>query len=124
MRRAWRPGVLVLRPAARPFILERAMHAYPHVPCHKISGTSEETAASVEYVAPDLRERVYTLLFVNRVGLTADECAAATGATVLSIRPRLSELRRKNLIVSSGKRRKNALGRSVTVWTLANPIAA
>jgi len=52
-------------------------------------------------------------------GLTTDECAERLGETVLSIRPRFTELAAKGEIEDSGIRRKNASGRSATVWRIA-----
>lgn len=51
-------------------------------------------------------------------GLTADECAEAVGLDRWSIQPRVSELRRKLLIVDSGARRFNSSGKRAIVWTL------
>lgn len=52
-------------------------------------------------------------------GLTADECAIALGKSVLSIRPRFSELKILGLVIDSGRRRSNASGRRAAVWLAA-----
>jgi predicted ArsR family transcriptional regulator len=57
---------------------------------------------------------VYDLL--SREELSADQVAAAMGETVLSIRPRLSELAKKGLIEDSGRRAVNASGKRAIVW--------
>ena len=62
-----------------------------------------------------LRESVFQLL--KREALTADECATRLGETVLTIRPRVSELNKAGRIVDSGKRRTNVSGKRATVWT-------
>ena len=49
-------------------------------------------------------------------GLTAIETAAVTGFDRYSVQPRISELRRKGLVVASGKRRRNPSGKTATVW--------
>lgn len=49
-------------------------------------------------------------------GLTAIEAASATGFDRFSIQPRISELRRKGLVVASGQRRRNPSGKTATVW--------
>ena len=57
-------------------------------------------------------------------GLTAIETAKATGFDRYSVQPRISELRRKGLVVASGRRRRNPSGKSATVWIArrhANP---
>lgn len=50
--------------------------------------------------------------------MTADECARHLSESVLSIRPRFSELLRANRIEDTGERRKNASGRNATVWKI------
>jgi hypothetical protein len=55
-------------------------------------------------------------------GATADEIAQALSASVLSIRPRVSELNRSGEIVQTGARRKNESGLSATVWKIAPPL--
>jgi len=48
---------------------------------------------------------------------TADEIAIKLGKSVLSIRPRVSELARDGLIRKTGERRANASGIRAIVWT-------
>ena len=52
----------------------------------------------------------------NPGGLTADEIAADLGESVLSIRPRVSELHRLGMIEKTKVRRRNASGMSASVW--------
>jgi predicted transcriptional regulator len=54
------------------------------------------------------------------VGLTAHEIAQALDVDRASIQLRLSELRRKGLVVDSGQRRRNESGKRAIVW-LARP---
>lgn len=89
------------------------MH-YPHAPGHKSSGTSAESARRMSETAPTLRQDVLDLLATE--SLTADEAAAKLGKSILSIRPRLSELRTAGQIADSGERRKNASGHRAVVW--------
>ena len=49
-------------------------------------------------------------------GLTAHEASLATGVDRHSIQPRISELRRKGLVIPSGKRRRNPSGRTAIAW--------
>ena len=49
-------------------------------------------------------------------GLTAHEASLATGVDRVSIQLRISELRRKGLVIPNGKRRRNPSGRTATVW--------
>ncbi len=57
-----------------------------------------------------------TVVAAGTGGLTAIEAAAVTGLDRYSLQPRLSELRRKGLVVDSGKRRRNPSGRQAIVW--------
>jgi hypothetical protein len=52
-------------------------------------------------------------------GLTADQCAAMLGESVLSIRPRFSELARMGQIEESGERRHNESGSKANVYRVA-----
>lgn len=87
---------------------------YPHTPGHKRSGTSAAAAEAVKPRAKSLRDQVLELL--KSASLSADECAAALGKSVLSIRPRLSELLAQQKIYDTGSTRKNASGIKAVVW--------
>ena len=90
---------------------------YPDQPGFK--NTTEETSARsailVSSKAGILRERVMEV--VAKADSTADECAEAIGESVLSVRPRLSELRALGKIGPTNKRRKNDSGHSAVVWS-------
>jgi len=89
---------------------------YPDRPGTKSEiDTSVAAAESMAAKASTLRAKVLELLRVN--ALTADECAAHLGEDILSIRPRLSELRAKNQIKDTGTRRKNKSGHKAAVWS-------
>lgn len=62
-----------------------------------------------------LRERCLNLL--QAADYTADEIAMMLRKSILSIRPRVSELNQRQLIWDSGKRRKNESGHAAIVWT-------
>lgn len=88
---------------------------YPIDPGAKTGGTSSEAAASMRPSAATLRD--LCLKMIRRYGdLTADEAAGFCNQSILSIRPRFSELKALNLIEDSGLRRTNASGRSAVVW--------
>lgn len=95
---------------------------YPQFPGAKRGGTSREAAEHANLNAPTLRAAVLKLL--RNEPLTADECAAHLNEGVLSIRPRLSELVRMDLIEDSGLTRLNASGRNATVWLAVKGSAA
>lgn len=88
---------------------------YPDAAGFKVGGTSQAAAQSVD--ASRLRIAVLDVL-ASWGDMTADQCARFLGESVLSIRPRFSELRAKGLIADSGMRAKNDSGRSAVVWRL------
>lgn len=91
---------------------------YPNEPGFKVGGTSQAAAESMKPSANILREKVREAL--ERFGpLTADECASRLDVSILSIRPRFTELKTNHAITDTGRRRANASGRSATVWALA-----
>jgi len=95
--------------------LELLPPVYPRAPGWKAPGPSQRAAAAIAPVAKPLRDQVLELL--QRMPRTADECAAALRADVLSIRPRLSELVSMDLIEDTGDRRPNhRSGKPATVW--------
>jgi hypothetical protein len=98
---------------------------YPEAPGFKERGASRDAAAVMEGRAGILRERVYAAVAAaGEGGLTADEAAAAVGASVLAVRPRLTELgpRHACRIVKTTLRRVNASGLSATVWRAAKGV--
>lgn len=87
---------------------------YPSQPGWKRTRTSKAAAETVKPYAKTLRDQVLELL--RDASLTADECAAALGKSVLSIRPRLSELVAQSKIYDTGRTGKNASGIMATIW--------
>jgi hypothetical protein len=97
---------------------------YPIEAGAKRSGTSTDAAVSMKKKAPTLRNDVIELLSSLKHlfnGLTADEAAELLCESVLSIRPRFSELVELNMIEDSGMRRKNQSGRAAIVWLAILP---
>lgn len=88
--------------------------SYPESPGYKESGASREAALSMQEDAATLRGRALDLL--KWEALTADEVAARLSRSILSIRPRISELRAKGLVENTGARRVNASGKAAAVW--------
>ena len=89
---------------------------YPHAPGFKDDDTSREAAESIAPSAELLRERCYSALRENGPA-TADEVAGWLELSVLSTRPRFTELQRAGRICDTGERRKNASGRNAKVWS-------
>jgi predicted ArsR family transcriptional regulator len=88
---------------------------YPDNPGFKErGGTSEQAAQSMTSSAATLRDLVHDTL--KRESMTADEVATRLGKSILSIRPRLSELRAKGMIIATGRARLNESGKPAQVW--------
>jgi hypothetical protein len=78
-------------------------------------GPSQEAAEAMQTRSALLRERAYEEVVIGGAA-TADEVAAALGESVLSIRPRFTELLQVGWITDTGIRRPNISGRNATVW--------
>lgn len=82
-------------------------------------GTSEEAAKATQQRVTYLRAKVYQILRQSPQPLTADTVASMMGETVLSIRPRFSELHKVGRIVKTDQRGKNESGHSAIKWAAA-----
>lgn len=89
---------------------------YSKSPGFKDRTTSREAARRMFPRADNLRERVMAELAAAPAGLTADEIAARLQATVLAVRPRVTELKEQGRIERTTDRRKNASG--MNAWVL------
>jgi len=89
-------------------------NAYPKEPGYQMRETSYAAAKKVKPTAKTLRDSVHNIL--KSKAMTADEVAAVMRESVLSIRPRVTELMRQGLIEDSGVRRENESGKKATVW--------
>ena len=89
------------------------LFSYPHQAGFKRNGTSRLSAESTD--AGTLRALVADAL--NDYGdMTADEIADRLGLSVLSVRPRCSEMLNLGRIKPTGERRRNRSGKSASVW--------
>lgn len=107
-------GIGGLRGKAAPF----------HQPTESQTGwkgkpTSEEAAHHAALTAPKLRAAVLNVMKVIDRPMTADEVAQAMNLSVLSIRPRISELAKAGKLIDTGERGKNRSGRSAVRWKVA-----
>lgn len=91
---------------------------YPTAPGFKDSDTSRAAAESMAHTAPVLRDMCLNALRWHGPA-TTDEAAERLGLSVLSVRPRFTELLHGGLIADTGTRRANASGRSAKVWRAA-----
>lgn len=99
------------------FDLDTFQPAYPYAAGCRDTDTSR-AAAPVD--AATIRAQV--LETFRTVGaMTADECAERMEMSVLTIRPRCTELKRLGHLHDSGKRRPNASGKSAMILTTRKP---
>lgn len=96
------------------------LFAYPDAPGFKARDTSSASAEAMVDTAPILRARCLAALERSN-GLTADEVAGRLGASILSVRPRISELTRLGKVRDSGDRRHNVSGKRAIVWAAVQP---
>ena len=95
---------------------------YPDAPGFKSDGPSADAAEKIAERAPLIRSRVLECIRLHPEGLTADEAAAALDLSILTVRPRVSELRRQGEIRATGNRRCNASGMTASIWRVAPPL--
>lgn len=81
--------------------------------------TSEEAAIHASITAPFLRDAIIKVMTATGRPMTADEVAKAMRLSVLSIRPRVSELAKAGRLIDAGERGRNASGRSAVRWKIA-----
>jgi predicted transcriptional regulator len=93
---------------------------YPDAPGFKVAGPSEEAAEAIGGTANKMRAAVLARLAQCPAGATADEIAKDLNLSILSVRPRVSELKRTGKIKQTGARRKNESGMTATVWWIAS----
>lgn len=96
------------------------LFGYPHTPGAKARDTSFQAAEETADKAPVIRARCLKVLEHSN-GLTADEVAGRLGLSILSVRPRITELARDGKVRDSGDRRHNASGKRAIVWAPVNP---
>jgi hypothetical protein len=93
---------------------------YPNSPGFKAVGPSSEAARRMTGHAATVRDRVLQFLRSEHpAGFTPDQIATRLGLSILSVRPRVSELRLKGEIEPDGTRCKNASGMSAQCWRAA-----
>jgi predicted ArsR family transcriptional regulator len=95
---------------------------YPDAPGFRVSGPSEQAAEAIAGTASKMREMVLAQFALHPSGATADEIAKDLNLSVLSVRPRVSELKRTGKIVQTKSRRKNESGMTATVWRIASQL--
>lgn len=96
------------------------LFGYPDSPGAKARETSFQAADEIADKAPILRARCLKVLEHSN-GLTADEVAGRLGLSILSVRPRITELAHDGKVRDSGVRRYNVSGKRAIVWAPVTP---
>lgn len=90
---------------------------YPTNPGFQATDTSRAAAPDKESAAI-IRLRVLRH-FEDYGPMTADECASRMGLSILTVRPRCTELKLTQRLADTGARRANQSGKRAAVLTLA-----
>ena len=90
------------------------------MPYHETIGyqqteTSFNAAVRVAVNARNVRDRVAAVL-AERGPMTADEIAAVLGLSILTVRPRVTDLNKAGRIEDTGARRQTGSGNAAIVW--------
>jgi hypothetical protein len=95
---------------------------YPDTPGYKVLGTSREAVLRVTPRARRLLDRVHNFMKSRYpAAFSADQVAEELGETILSVRPRMSELLRHGKIECTGARRKNQSGMTANCYRAIDP---
>ena len=90
--------------------------SYPDAPGFKVGGTSEEAAQRVTRLAGKLFKPILQeFMAAGQRGLTADQAAQRIGVSVLSMRPRISELKHLGYLSYTGVRAENESGMTANI---------
>ena len=90
---------------------------YPSAPGFKEPTTSRDAAKAIQPRVSELAKRILALLVYQP--MTPDEAAKALDESLLTIRPRFSELNKLGMIEKTGARRANSSGLKAYVWRKA-----
>jgi hypothetical protein len=91
------------------------VNRYPDRAGHTDEDTSLAAADAIEDGGRAATLRMQCLGLLEVEPMTADEVAALLNESVLSIRPRITELFKRHLIADTGERRENRSGRKAKV---------
>lgn len=80
------------------------------------SATSAEAFDSVQGVTGELRRRVYDIIKRSGlVGMTSDDVEETLGLSHQTVSARCTELKKRGLVIESGRRRPTRSGRNAAV---------
>lgn len=89
---------------------------YPNAPGFKRRQTSRQAAEDMAAKAPTLRDQCFSELC--RGPKTADQVASILNKSILTIRPRISELVGLDCIRDTGRTALNASGKQAVIWEI------
>lgn len=89
---------------------------YPDVPGYKAMDTGTSRAAAYAMVSKVKTLREKCLACLRGADMTADEVAELMHESILTIRPRISELKALGLIRATAERHHNSSGKLAVVW--------
>ena len=90
---------------------------YPNQAGYQKQSTSKEAAEDINKKLPHLRDRVLQVIKnKGKYGATPEEVASLLNITILSVRPRFTELKWSDHIIVTGEKRKNEFNKNIIVW--------
>lgn len=96
------------------------MQTYPETAGFKEKGgTSEQSAAEINRSAETIRNEI-AKLFDKSNYLTPEGAASLLGLSILSVRPRFTELKLAGVIQKTNKTIRNSNNKSIRVWEKVN----
>ena len=99
--------------------MAKATSQYPYSPSWKKQGTSKDAAIAIKPKAETIRNRALGIIKNKKdYGATTDEVADLLNLSILSVRPRFTELKLMKKIIETELKRKNSSGRLATVWRI------
>ena len=91
---------------------------YPHQAGHRGHRNSITSAKATNKILSRTKKQILIELYKHPKGLTGSELSDLTGVTILTIRPRTSELKLLNLIVDTEKNKNNEGGKPESIYKL------
>ena len=95
---------------------------YPHQAGHRGHRNSIVSANHTNKTLSKTKKQILIELYKHPKGLTGSELSDLTGVTILTIRPRTSELKLLNLIVDTEKNKNNDGGKPESIYKLRSEI--
>ena len=95
---------------------------YPHQAGHRGHRNSITSAKATNKILSRTKKQILIELYKHPKGLTGSELSDLTGVTILTIRPRTSELKLLNLIIDTEKNKNNEGGKPESIYKLRSEI--